>query len=69
MNKRMIIIYSKPLRLGAQEKDSINGVKLFSNIVENIIEVIIDLSTQQIDFKDTKLQLLGNKSSYKNSIE
>jgi hypothetical protein len=65
----MIIIYSKPLRLGAQEKDSINGVRLFGDIVEDIIEVIVDLTTDKINFNDSNLQLTSNKGSYKSSIE
>lgn len=69
MNKRIIIVYSKPLRLGAQEKDSINGVELFSDIVEEIIEVIVDLSKDKIDLNNSKFKFPSGKSNYKSLIE
>jgi hypothetical protein len=49
MKKNIVIVYSKPLRLGAQEKDTLSGIELCKNFDTNIIQVEIDFGIKSIN--------------------
>jgi hypothetical protein len=68
MTSKAIIIYSRPLRLGAQEKDTISGIKLFSSMFEKIIEVTIDFSNEDICTISKNDAPTFYKKSYRNLL-